>query len=227
MGIDDRRIHVDFSQSVSKYSWKGKGRLEVLDDKKHDEKKKVDLKELINKERAEIKTKGDGKIERNEKNMQGKSTEEYYRDKEGAGYKRGSGREDRRRDDRYGREDQKRYDKRNGDHEVERKLERPGERGSRVDRPREMEEKDRRRDFSRKEDRSKETRREGNDIRDRRDEGDTRKSKFEREDSRKDRDRRDDRKRVEKRRESSGSDSGNEKRRKSRKLGKRRESSSS
>ena len=30
--IDDRRIHVDFSQSVSKYRWKGKGRLEVLED---------------------------------------------------------------------------------------------------------------------------------------------------------------------------------------------------
>ena len=29
--IDDRRIHVDFSQSVSKYRWKGKGRLEVFD----------------------------------------------------------------------------------------------------------------------------------------------------------------------------------------------------
>jgi peptidyl-prolyl cis-trans isomerase-like 4 len=28
--IDDRRIHVDFSQSVSKFRWKGKGRLEVL-----------------------------------------------------------------------------------------------------------------------------------------------------------------------------------------------------
>ena len=32
--IDDRRIHVDFSQSVSKYRWKGKGRLEIMDDKK-------------------------------------------------------------------------------------------------------------------------------------------------------------------------------------------------
>jgi len=29
--IDDRRIHVDFSQSVSKYRWKGKGRLEIVD----------------------------------------------------------------------------------------------------------------------------------------------------------------------------------------------------
>ena len=36
--IDDRRIHVDFSQSVSKYRWKGKGRLEVLDDKKPEKK---------------------------------------------------------------------------------------------------------------------------------------------------------------------------------------------
>lgn len=32
--IDDRRIHVDFSQSVSKYKWKGKGRLEVRDESK-------------------------------------------------------------------------------------------------------------------------------------------------------------------------------------------------
>ena len=32
--IDDRRIHVDFSQSVSKFKWKGKGRLEIVDEKK-------------------------------------------------------------------------------------------------------------------------------------------------------------------------------------------------
>jgi len=31
--IDDRRIHVDFSQSVAKFQWKGKGRLEVKDEK--------------------------------------------------------------------------------------------------------------------------------------------------------------------------------------------------
>jgi len=47
--IDDRRIHVDFSQSVSKYQWKGKGRLEILDEKapdpgKENKKDKVDLK---------------------------------------------------------------------------------------------------------------------------------------------------------------------------------------
>jgi len=38
--IDDRRIHVDFSQSVSKYRWKGKGRLEVFDDGKKRKSKK-------------------------------------------------------------------------------------------------------------------------------------------------------------------------------------------
>ena len=32
--IDDRRIHVDFSQSVSKFTWKGKGRLEINEDHK-------------------------------------------------------------------------------------------------------------------------------------------------------------------------------------------------
>ena len=37
--IDDRRIHVDFSQSVSKYKWKGKGRLEIIDDSKNKAKK--------------------------------------------------------------------------------------------------------------------------------------------------------------------------------------------
>ena len=38
--IDDRRIHVDFSQSVSKYKWKGKGRgVTVLDDEKVSDRK--------------------------------------------------------------------------------------------------------------------------------------------------------------------------------------------
>ena len=33
--IDDRRIHVDFSQSVSKFRWKGKGRLEIFEQDKN------------------------------------------------------------------------------------------------------------------------------------------------------------------------------------------------
>lgn len=39
--IDDRRIHVDFSQSVSKYKWKGKGRgVQVIGEEKANEKPK-------------------------------------------------------------------------------------------------------------------------------------------------------------------------------------------
>ena len=37
--IDDRRIHVDFSQSVSKYRWKGKGRLEIVNQDNQDSSK--------------------------------------------------------------------------------------------------------------------------------------------------------------------------------------------
>jgi len=58
--IDDRRIHVDFSQSVSQYRWKGKGRLEILDNKQN----KSDMDDIIKKERAAIKVGKDGRIER-------------------------------------------------------------------------------------------------------------------------------------------------------------------
>ena len=46
--IDDRRIHVDFSQSVSKFRWKGKGRLEVMDGGKDKNRKRMG-DSLINK----------------------------------------------------------------------------------------------------------------------------------------------------------------------------------
>merc|ERR1711973_197810 len=62
--IDDRRIHVDFSQSVSKYKWKGKGRLEILD-----EEDDSGVNDLIKKERAEIKVSKDGKIDRDMNNL--------------------------------------------------------------------------------------------------------------------------------------------------------------
>jgi len=62
--IDDRRIHVDFSQSVSKYKWKGKGRLEILD-----EEDDSGVNDLIKKERAEIKVSTDGKIDRDLNNL--------------------------------------------------------------------------------------------------------------------------------------------------------------
>ena len=47
--IDDRRIHVDFSQSVSKFRWKGKGRLEVMDGGKDKNNRKRMGDSLINK----------------------------------------------------------------------------------------------------------------------------------------------------------------------------------
>jgi len=232
--IDDRRIHVDFSQSVSKYRWKGKGRLEILDDKKQEEKKKVDLKELIDKERAEIKSKGDGKIERNENNLQGKSREQQGNRDDG--YKRGSGREDRRRDDRRGREDQRRYEGRHEDDGRNYKR--------REDRSRERDRKARPRDGERKEtshrDRNERPREgDGSRFRDERDEYS--RGKVSREDRNRDdrRGERDDRhrgrvdkygrERVERRRRSSTeSDSSQEKRRrKSKKQVKRRKSSSS
>merc|ERR1712013_489169 len=63
--IDDRRIHVDFSQSVSRFRWKGKGRLEYVAGQKQSfkesarpvktEGKGEDLKEVIERERKEKK----------------------------------------------------------------------------------------------------------------------------------------------------------------------------
>jgi len=234
--IDDRRIHVDFSQSVSKYRWKGKGRLEILDDKKP-EKKKVDLKEMIDKERAEIKSKGDGKIERNEKNLQGRSREqEGNRDD---GYKRGTGREDRRKDDRrernYQHEDERRSDKeRRRDRSKDRSRDR-----ARYDDDRRRERDDRKRSsYSDRKERSRlEDRNEGN-YRDRdngrKDEGYRRdRERDERRHKEKGRDdRRDDRNdRYQHGRERKGrdeeSDSSQERRKKSRKESKRRKDSSS
>jgi len=231
--IDDRRIHVDFSQSVSKYRWKGKGRLEILDDKKQ-EKKNVDLKEMIDKERAEIKSKGDGKIERNEKNLQGRSREqEGNRDD---GYKRGIGREDRRKDDRrernYRHEDERRGDK-------ERRRDRSRDRG-RYDDDRRREKDDRKKSSYRDRDRTErprlEDRNQGN-YRDmdngRRDDGHRRDR--DRDDDRRQKDRddrgdyRNDRHKYgrERRGRSEESDSSQERRKKSRKESKRRKDSSS
>ena len=49
--IDDRRIHVDFSQSVSKFKWKGKGRLEIVDENKKNSSYENSQKQRLNKGR--------------------------------------------------------------------------------------------------------------------------------------------------------------------------------
>merc|ERR1712130_540568 len=69
--IDDRRIHVDFSRSVSRFRWKGKGRLEYVAGQKQSfkegarpmkaEGKGEDLKEVIERERREKKREPDRK----------------------------------------------------------------------------------------------------------------------------------------------------------------------
>jgi len=223
--IDDRRIHVDFSQSVSKYRWKGKGRLEIVDDKKPEKKKeKVDLKEMIDKERAEIKSKGDGKIERNEKNLQGRSREqEGNRDD---GYRRGSGREDRRKDDRsernYRHEDERRSGK---EHRRDRSRERSRDR-RRYDDDRRRNGGDDRRNASHR-DREERPRQEkrsegyhGDRENRRRDDGYRRDRDDRRGDGK-------DRNKDSRRRRDEDSDSSQERRKKSRKESKRRKDSSS
>merc|ERR1711997_1096717 len=79
--IDDRRIHVDFSQSVSQYRWKGRGRLEILDNKQN----KSDMDDIIKKERAAIKVGKDGKIERDANDLKKEkdsSGRDRFRDKD-------------------------------------------------------------------------------------------------------------------------------------------------
>jgi len=75
--IDDRRIHVDFSQSVSRFRWKGKGRLEYVAGQKQSfkegakpvksESKREDLKEVIERERREKKREPDRKDRKEER----------------------------------------------------------------------------------------------------------------------------------------------------------------
>jgi len=223
--IDDRRIHVDFSQSVSKYRWKGKGRLEIVDDKKPEKKKeKVDLKEMIDKERAEIKSKGDGKIERNEKNLQGRSREqEGNRDD---GYRRGSGREDRRKDDRRERNYRHEDERRSGrEHRRDRSRERSRDRRRYDDDRRRNGEDDRKNaSYRDREERPRQEKRSegyyGDRENRRRDEGYRRDRDDRRGDGK-------DRNKDSRRRRDEESDSSQERRKKSRKESKRRKDSSS
>jgi len=137
--IDDRRIHVDFSQSVSKYKWKGKGRLEVLDGKDDS-----GVNDLIKKERAEIKVNKDGRIDRDMNNLKAENQERKSRNenrrndfnKGSRNRSRSSNRKRERSKDRSRRRDSR-----------ERVRDRSKER--RRDRSRERERRDRSRDRSR------------------------------------------------------------------------------
>merc|ERR1711874_687829 len=61
--IDDRRIHVDFSQSVSKYHWKGKGRLEIKEEKEYD-KPEGNKKSLEKRPRSPIERRKERQVEK-------------------------------------------------------------------------------------------------------------------------------------------------------------------
>ena len=156
--IDDRRIHVDFSQSVSKYKWKGKGRLEILD-----EKDDSGVNELIKKERAEIKVNKDGKIDRDMNNLKTENQERKGRNdnrrndfhKGSRNRSRSNNRKRERSQDRNRRRDsrERRRDSRERDRERSRERRRERERRDRS--------RDRRRSRSRDRDyrRSKDDRR--------------------------------------------------------------------
>ena len=156
--IDDRRIHVDFSQSVSKYKWKGKGRLEILD-----EKDDSGVNDLIKKERAEIKVNKDGKIDRDMNNLKTENQERKGRNdnrrndfhKGSRNRSRSNNRKRERSQDRNRRRDsrERRRDSRERDRERSRERRRERERRDRS--------RDRRRSRSRDRDyrRSKDDRR--------------------------------------------------------------------
>ncbi|KAK5853424.1 hypothetical protein PBY51_007208 [Eleginops maclovinus] len=81
--IDDRRIHVDFSQSVSKIKWKGKGGKYSKDDFKAYEKDEDNRSKLALKD--QVKPKQDSKydllIEEEEETMSHRHSEKKHKDK--------------------------------------------------------------------------------------------------------------------------------------------------
>merc|ERR1711997_1128341 len=136
--IDDRRIHVDFSQSVSKYKWKGKGRLEVLDGKDDS-----GVNDLIKKERAEIKVNKDGRIDRDMNNLKAENPERKGRNENRKNdFHKGS--RNRSRSNNRKRERSNDRNRRRGSRERARDRDRSRERERRRDRSR-----DRRRSRSR------------------------------------------------------------------------------
>jgi len=135
--IDDRRIHVDFSQSVSKYRWKGKGRLEVMDEKAPVSGKKdakVDLKKnpeaarrARSKSKEARKTHRDRSRSKDRKKRRSRSREAHHHNKHRNEYYRERSKERRRSRsrERNGRrsidEDRKRHDDKRRHHDERRR----------------------------------------------------------------------------------------------------------
>lgn len=169
--IDDRRIHVDFSQSVAKFQWKGKGRLEVKDEKES-KKSNVGEKDFkSNKDRDFNNRQKDQEKDIKRNRSENEKHTSISRDR----YEK---REDKHKH-RYDREDDRKHH-RNG-HDKERRDERDIR-----DRKDEREYKDKREDRNqkdRREERDNRDRREEKDNKDKREERDNRDRKSERENS--------------------------------------------
>lgn len=121
--IDDRRIHVDFSQSVSKIKWRGKGRWTIHEEDEKDKRPKKEYNRRGNDERS------------SEKRQRSRSRD---RDR----YRRGP---ERRRDNRY----EARPDHRDGQHRSDSHRDRYREERRRSRSPRDRRDSHKRRSRSR------------------------------------------------------------------------------
>merc|ERR1711973_953963 len=149
--IDDRRIHVDFSQSVSQYKWKGKGRLEIVENKEAEN----DINDLIKKERAEIKVSNDGKIKRDLNNLKAEKSEKgrYENDRRerlGVDKNKRHRSNSREKRNRSRSRDRKRNRSSSRDRKRDRSIERRRNRSKDRNRSRERYERDRSRDRNRR-----------------------------------------------------------------------------
>merc|ERR1712083_451459 len=148
--IDDRRIHVDFSQSVSRFRWKGKGRLEYVAGQKQSfkegarpvkaEGKGEDLKEVIERERREKKREPDRR-ERDRKEERGKrrsrsrdrkdrSRSRDRKEKRSRGRRRSRSREDRRSRSRERKRSRSKEKRKGGSDQFGRRVRRRSRGGS-------------------------------------------------------------------------------------------------
>ena len=117
--IDDRRIHVDFSQSVSKYRWKGKGRLEVMGDK--DNKRNHGSRERHNDRNRD--SHRDKRDQRDYRDRRDHRDHRRYNDRSSSNNRKDDERRDIHRRDDYRdnrRDDRRKYDGRNDRYDRER-----------------------------------------------------------------------------------------------------------
>lgn len=117
--IDDRRIHVDFSQSVSKMRWRGKGKGIMYNEDKHGDVKKS--KQQVFEDR------GGRDRRRNSNDYRDSKYEVKHNEKGGREDRPKTWKHEKLRDDKYRRENEERREKRR--EEIDRNNERRRDRG--------------------------------------------------------------------------------------------------